>query len=102
MIKGIIEAALTIEPMSDEEEIKRRYDICKSCPRFSGFENKKKGDNDKCLECGCYMEIKTGLKYNRNPKKGFRIEVTHCPLGKWGDLAVANSYRERDGLEPIT
>lgn len=98
MIKKIIKEVLKVAPV-DEETQKWRYDICKSCEHFSGFDNEHENQNDKCGICKCYMEIKTGLKYNRNPKKGFRMEETHCPMGKWNDTAIANLYRERDGEE---
>lgn len=44
-----------------------RLNICKGCPRFY------KGTAT-CLECGCFMKIKTLLPESK------------CPLNKWGDL----------------
>lgn len=45
---------------------KSRLSICEKCPRFY----KKTAT---CLECGCFMKIKTLLK------------GSNCPLDKWGD-----------------
>lgn len=44
------------------------------------------------------MDIKTKLEVYRNAKK-LRNEITHCPLGKWGDKQIANIYRKIDGKE---
>lgn len=94
LIKLGIEMALKVEPLEDKELEDWRMDQCRGCDRYDA-------ENDKCKECGCFMEIKTGLKYNHNPKKWGRVEVTHCPLGRWNDLEIANSYRKVDGLEPL-
>lgn len=94
LIKKGIELALKVEPLDNEELEQFRMETCKSCEHY----NK---DNDKCGVCGCFMEIKTGLKYNRNPKKLGRIEITHCPEGKWNDVRTANAYRKIDGLNEL-
>lgn len=65
-------------------------------------------DEDKCIACGCFVELKAGMDKNRNPKALFRIEKTHCPRGKWpyideegnyhdNDIEIANYYRKIDG-----
>lgn len=75
-----------------------RESVCDGC------EFKK---DDKCTICGCYIELKAAMDMNRNPKKWFRIEKTHCPLGKWPfidehgvrhelDFEVAEYYRQLD------
>ena len=64
-----------------------RLALCKACDRFDE-------DSGKCLECGCFMEVKTGAKTHRNPDKGMRVEVTHCPLGKWNDMKLAVFYHK--------
>lgn len=71
-----------------------RMSICRKCPNFNA-------DKVKCNVCGCYLEVKTECKTNYNPKK-LRHEVTHCPLGFWGDLETANEYRKIDGLPSLT
>jgi len=42
-----------------------RFNVCLACPRFF----KPTGQ---CKECGCFMRIKTRLKF------------AECPIGKWG------------------
>ena len=39
-----------------------RWTICKRCPRLQ---------NDRCLECGCFMKVKVAF------------QTSVCPLGKW-------------------
>lgn len=90
--KALASEFLTIEKTENIELIKTRMSICEGCP---SFDKEKK----KCLECGCFMEIKTTLLKHRNPKKKGRVEITHCPLGKWGDKEIANKYRIEDNKE---
>lgn len=40
----------------------QRWDTCLSCPRLQ---------NDRCLECGCFMKVKVAFK------------TSSCPLNKW-------------------
>jgi len=47
-----------------EEEAKSRFSICEGCPKFSKM-------TKRCLECGCFMELKTKLKQ------------ASCPMSKW-------------------
>ena len=75
ILKNIIEAAL-VESFTTDEVRRIREKTCSTCDRLDP-------ENLKCLECGCYTDIKAGMDYNKNPKKGFRVEKTHCPLGKW-------------------
>lgn len=80
----------------DSEVAKARYSICqKACTLYDS-------ENDKCMMCGCFMEVKTKCKIHYNAKK-LRTEVTHCPGGKWGeeDKEIANHYREIDGLTEL-
>lgn len=60
----------------DKEEAERRLSICEACDRFDPT-------NRKCLECGCFMDVKTKLKSQYDYKKQETI-ITRCPLGKWG------------------
>ena len=48
-----------------------------------------------CKICKCLIEAKAPAKKHRAIKK-MRVEVTHCPLGKWKDKKIANHYREID------
>lgn len=47
-----------------EEEAKKRLSFCENCPSLIKFTHQ-------CKECGCFMKLKTKLKY------------ATCPLGKW-------------------
>lgn len=76
----------------DEATFEFRIGVCKTCEMFK---------NGSCKICGCYMDVKALGRTHRNPKKGFRLEVTHCQLGKWHDKELANQYREMDGLPLI-
>lgn len=49
---------------TNEEEQKRRFEICRTCPEFIRATNQ-------CSVCGCLMHIKTKLR------------DAVCPIGKW-------------------
>lgn len=46
------------------EEAYRRMEICRGCDKYNSVDNR-------CLQCGCNMSIKTNLA------------TSSCPLGKW-------------------
>jgi hypothetical protein len=92
LLKYGIRRVLGVEP-TDTATMERRYAICRACPKYDA-------PHDKCTICGCYMSEKTRLRIHRNIPR-VRYELTHCPEGRWGDLAVANDYRKLDGLEPL-
>ena len=50
--------------LSDENEWRRRFDVCKKCDRFF---------NNRCSACGCYTELKS------------KINAAQCPFDKWKD-----------------
>jgi len=81
---------LEVEALNDDELKAQRIATCESCPNFDA-------ENRRCKICTCFIDAKAGIKTNRNPLKLFRIELTHCPLGKWDDKYVANKYRSLDG-----
>lgn len=83
--------AVIVKEKVDSETAKYRYLVCESCPMM----DKAQG---KCTKCVCFLDQKTGAKVNWNPKK-LRNEITHCPLGKWGDIEITNIYRQLDGKE---
>lgn len=56
----------------DDGEKVRRIGICRSCPSYAAAEGR-------CLECGCYMEIKA------------RWESGDCPSGRWTAGAATTS-----------
>ena len=97
VLKQLIGAILE-EGEAPEEIRDSRLAICYTC------EFRKQ---DKCTVCGCFIELKANMDMNRNPKKGFRVEKTHCPKGKWPfidekgtrhqiDFEVAEYYRQLD------
>lgn len=102
----LIRAALEEEVMEYPEIIAERLGNkgCATCP---------KNHEKKCLECGCYIELKAAMDYNVNIKKWGRVEKTHCPLGKWSginevtgekydnDKHIANYYRSIDNLKQL-
>lgn len=46
----------------DDGERVRRWNICTECPRLQ---------NERCLECGCFMKVKVAF------------QTSKCPLGNW-------------------
>lgn len=47
--------------VGDEERV-RRWSTCTDCSRLQ---------DERCLECGCFMKVKVAF------------QVSKCPLGKW-------------------
>jgi len=47
----------------DQEEVDRRFDICKQCEWLT--------KQQLCYHCGCIMKLKT------------KLEHAKCPIGKW-------------------
>jgi hypothetical protein len=47
-----------------DEVQEKRYAICQECPRFLSL-------TKQCLECGCFMQLKT------------KLPNATCPLNKW-------------------
>lgn len=70
-----------------------RMDVCRGC-------DKLEESSMRCKVCKCFLRVKTKSRENRNPEK-FRFEITHCPLGRWNDMELANVYREMDGLPKL-
>lgn len=79
-----------VDELVDPDTAEQRINVCVQCNRFDS-------DNRRCKVCKCYMDIKTTAKTNLNVKRS-RYEITHCPLGRWNDLEIANEYRKMDGL----
>lgn len=95
VIKKGIEIMLMDEPDTDLKNIKRKLDICKKCEYYNA-------KSDRCLECTCFMKVKTKMLKNINPLKGGRVEITHCPLAQWGgeeEKEIVNYYRKLDGKD---
>lgn len=91
MALHLLAETLIVKDHVEEEEAKRRMDICLACPN-------RDPEANKCKVCGCWLDLKTGAATNWNAKKR-RNEITHCPLGLWEDKDTANIYREMDGKE---
>lgn len=87
LIKKAIGAALEVKNVPEDLKSDRQG-VCASC--------KFHVDNEKCGQCGCYTEIKSGMDYNRNPARMFRIEKTHCPEGKWPYIDTEGVRHEND------
>lgn len=85
---------LSVEEMEDKDAVKSRLDVCRDCEELQT-------KTMQCGVCGCFMDIKTGLKTNRDPDLNGQVVYTHCPLGKWGDKDLANYYRKKKGQQPI-
>lgn len=92
-IGKLLASSVLVEENVEPEVAAWRLEVCQGCEKID-----KKAQ--RCKVCKCYLEVKTGSRINNNPKR-FRQEITHCPLGKWGDLEVANEYRKIDGLSPL-
>ena len=73
----------------DAERAGERFSVCLGC-------EKRIEENNTCGICHCFLDIKTAAKSNWNAKR-LRNEITHCPIGKWGDVEIANLYRQIDG-----
>ena len=86
-------AVLVRERIDDPVLADFRGRVCTRCTKL---------DREKlrCTECGCYLKSKVWSKINRSPQRPLG-EVTHCPLGKWRDLEIANHYRAQDGKPPL-
>lgn len=84
---------LVLEEINNSEIEESRLSTCFTCEN----NNKKL---DMCAVCKCFIASKAKSKINYNPLK-LRQEVTHCPIGKWGDKITANIYRDMDNLDPL-
>ena len=74
--------------LSSKDLAKQRIEICEACKHFRkrtrtcGTPIKGNKIGDKRL-CGCFMDIKTTLRFSK------------CPLNKWGDMQVTEEdYKE--------
>jgi len=56
---------MNLSLLADDEEFKRRLEICRGCDRFEPRLSR-------CLECGCFANVKA------------KISFMKCPLEKWG------------------
>lgn len=92
IIKTAAKLTLSVEKHNIPELTEFRINTCNRCDRFES-------EDKTCGVCGCFMDVKTELFSNINPITLGRIEITHCPLGKWMDKHIANAYRIIDNKE---
>lgn len=86
--RKVIEGVIVIEKLPEStgsEVAAKRQEVCNGC--------EYRTDDNTCSKCGCLLDIKTKTYRNYNPST-FREEITHCPLGKWGDADIALFYRK--------
>ena len=93
-IKHYLAEKLIVKEEVDIETADWRFGICLKC-------DKRDPDENTCMACGCFLDLKTSSRVNWRPSKN-RNEITHCPLGRWNDLEIANEYRRIDGKELLT
>jgi hypothetical protein len=84
VIKDIIGRIMITERVSDQKIVEKRLRICHNCP--GGY---LKGPS--CIVCDCFVELKAESLTNRTGLGTY--EVTHCPMGYWGDKEIADYYK---------
>ncbi len=94
LLKKVAGLLLSVEKINNQLIAKARAKTCEGCPQLDR-------NSKRCKVCGCFLEKKIVLMTSKNPKKLGRIEITHCPLGLWGDKVIANLYRQMDGKDPL-
>ena len=62
VIDAIRHASRSGQVIAHDDVIRHRITTCTGCDRKTGA---------RCLECGCYINLKTA------------VAVAKCPLGKW-------------------
>lgn len=90
-LKVAAQALVLEEVPNDVAEV--RYQTCLGCDR-------RNAETDQCGICKCFLQLKTKALTNANPLR-LRNEITHCPLGRWGDIETANYYRAIDGKQHL-
>lgn len=93
---GLAKELFTVKLLNDEILEAKRKGVCEE-NAGSCFD----AEGRRCNHCTCPIDAKAGLLFNKNSRKWFRIELTHCPLGKWDDKDIANYYRKMDGKDLI-
>lgn len=86
----IAQGLVVVQPLNDDALTEWRRDQCWGCDEI----DKK---NIMCKKCGCFLEEKTKAKTNRTITGD--IVVTHCPLGKWNDIEIANHYNNTNDAD---
>lgn len=65
--------------LATAEKAAARLEICKSCEFFDK-------EKERCFKCGCFMKTKVHL------------EMSGCPVNKWGDLTQLSSIKTREEI----
>jgi len=86
-IKALLARHLVIEKATSQTKL-NRLNVCNSCEFLREKERMKT-----CAVCGCFLELKAASLININHHKR-RIEITHCPMGKWNDKWIVNEYND--------
>jgi hypothetical protein len=60
--KSIIEWSASGFKTCEGDELNKRLELCSSCEYLI---------NNRCLKCGCFVEVKT------------RLATSKCPISKW-------------------
>jgi hypothetical protein len=76
---------IVIERASDDLK-KKRLEVCLNCE----FKREREG-MDICAACGCFLDLKASSLININYREK-RLEITHCPVGKWNDGWILQQY----------
>lgn len=80
----LVEEDLNLSNEDEKRVFEERKKACGPCPNNAS--------NLYCKSCGCLLSVKQAAKTNFSIKK-MSFEITHCPEGRWGDLALSNYYR---------
>lgn len=86
ILKQLAEGLLAKEEHGLEGLTEARVSACNSCEELLTA-------GRQCGVCKCFVDVKAKFQTNRDPELGGKTVITHCPLGKWGDRALANLYR---------
>ncbi len=91
--KRIAANTVLVMENTDQATADMRWAICETCEWNDRV-------HVKCSICGCYLASKVWSKYSRSLNRPLG-ELTHCPMGKWHDMDIANHYRQLDGQPPL-
>lgn len=83
--QGLIREIIVLDRVQDDMIVDFRLARCRQCMHLKGAE---------CEICGCFVEIKAETLTNLNSTTG-AVEITHCPIGNWADLHIAELYQKK-------
>lgn len=91
ILKTIANEVLVERRIKDKQVIVWRKAVC-----ISNGDTCFNSKDRICTKCECYIDAKATMEIHTNPAKGFRSQVTHCPLGLWNDLEIAIDWAIKD------